>query len=123
TPELFVRERCGAFGSCPDESELKSAEVTGPNLNFEAARIGNTTLFHADCVEWIARQNDNTIHAVVTDPPYGLDEYSPEQQKKLRAGKGGVWRIPPSFDGHVRSPLPRFTTLTPAQLDQLYSFF
>jgi len=34
-----------------------------------------------------------------------------------------VWRIPPSFDGHVRSPLPRFTTLTPEQLEELRTFF
>lgn len=34
-----------------------------------------------------------------------------------------MWRIPPSFDGHLRSPLPRFTTLTPEQLEQLRTFF
>jgi site-specific DNA-methyltransferase (adenine-specific) len=44
-------------------------------------------------------------------------------KEKLRAGKGGVWRIPPSFDGHQRSPLPRFTTLTKTQLDELREFF
>ena len=44
-------------------------------------------------------------------------------KRKLRSGKGGVWRIPPSFDGHKRSPLPRFTTLTQEQLEQLGSFF
>ena len=42
---------------------------------------------------------------------------------KLRKGKGGVWRIPPSFDGHVRSPLPRFTTLTGPQVEELRAFF
>jgi site-specific DNA-methyltransferase (adenine-specific) len=69
------------------------------------------------------QQEDNSIHAVVTDPPYGLHEYTPEQQTKLRNGQGGVWRIPPSFDGHVRSPLPRFTTLTPDQLEDVRAFF
>jgi site-specific DNA-methyltransferase (adenine-specific) len=59
----------------------------------------------------------------VTDPPYGLHEYSEEQQEKLRLGRGGVWRIPPSFDGHVRAPLPRFTTLTPEQLGFIRCFF
>lgn len=85
--------------------------------------IGNARLYHADCFDWLEQQDDNTIHAVVTDPPYGLQEYSPEQQTKLRNGKGGVWRIPPSFDGHARSPLPRFTTLTDRQLDELKAFF
>jgi site-specific DNA-methyltransferase (adenine-specific) len=80
-------------------------------------------MVHADCFDWLERQADRSIHAVVTDPPYGLYEYSPEQQAKLRKGNGGVWRVPPSFDGHARSPLPRFTTLTPPQLEQLRTFF
>lgn len=59
----------------------------------------------------------------MTDPPYGLHEYTRDQQRKLRAGKGGVWRIPPSFDGHRRSPLPRFTTLDTDQLADIREFF
>lgn len=66
---------------------------------------------------------DSSIHAVVTDPPYGLHEYTPQQQLKMLNGKGGVWRIPPSFDGHQRSPLPRFTTLTDDQREQLRTYF
>jgi DNA modification methylase len=85
--------------------------------------FGRATLFHADCLDWLQRQGDNAIHAVVTDPPYGLHEYTPQQQAKLRRGKGGVWRIPPAFDGHARSPLPRFTTLTPDQLEDIRTFF
>jgi site-specific DNA-methyltransferase (adenine-specific) len=85
--------------------------------------VGSATLFHADCFDWIEKQKDNSIHAVVTDPPYGLHEYAPDQQLKLRNGKGGVWRIPPAFDGHTRSPLPRFTTLTDEQREQLRTFF
>ena len=38
-------------------------------------------------------------------------------------GRGGVWRIPPSFDGHQRSPIPRFTTLDTVQLADLRDFF
>ncbi len=69
------------------------------------------------------QQENDSIHAVVTDPPYGLHEYSPEQQTKLRNGKGGVWRVPPSYDGHKRSPLPRFTTLTTDQLENIRTDF
>jgi site-specific DNA-methyltransferase (adenine-specific) len=89
----------------------------------DPVRIGMTTLYHADCFNWIEQQPDQSIHAVVTDPPYGLHEYSAEQQAKLRLRKGGVWRIPPAFDGHVRSPLPRFTTLTADQLDDVRKYF
>jgi site-specific DNA-methyltransferase (adenine-specific) len=59
----------------------------------------------------------------VTDPPYGLREYEDGQQARLRAGRGGVWRIPPAFDGVRRAPLPRFTVLTRADGDRLRAFF
>jgi site-specific DNA-methyltransferase (adenine-specific) len=59
----------------------------------------------------------------VTDPPYGLVEYTEKEQAKLREGRGGVWRIPPSFDGHRRAPLPRFTVLDTDDLKQLHAFF
>ncbi|MBI2317146.1 MAG: site-specific DNA-methyltransferase, partial [Betaproteobacteria bacterium] len=36
---------------------------------------------------------------------------------------GGIWRIPPSFDGTKRSPLPRFTVLKATDLDALEQFF
>lgn len=74
-------------------------------------------------MDWLAQAQANSVHAVVTDPPYGLFEYSDEQKEKLRSGKGGVWRIPPSFDGSKRSPLPRFTVLTQSDLVVLEEFF
>lgn len=84
---------------------------------------GKAKLFNADCLAWLETQPANSIHAVVTDPPYGLLEYTDGEQKKLRAGKGGVWRIPPSFDGSKRAPLPRFTVLKATDLDALEQFF
>jgi tRNA G10 N-methylase Trm11 len=64
-------------------------------------------------------QKPRTIHAIVTDPPYGFREYTKGEQQKLRRGRGGVWRIPPKLDGHERSPLPRFTVLTERDLEKL----
>jgi site-specific DNA-methyltransferase (adenine-specific) len=87
-------------------------------LSFERSK-----LFHADCIEWLDNQAERSVHAVVTDPPYGLVEYTAREQKKLRSGRGGVWRMPPSFDGHTRAPLPRFTTLKPADLEEMHAFF
>lgn len=84
---------------------------------------GSATLYQADCLSWLEQQPANSFHAVVTDPPYGLVEYAEDQQRKLRAGRGGIWRIPPSFDGAKRSPLPRFTVLRPTDLDALEQFF
>jgi DNA modification methylase len=86
-------------------------------------RFGRASLFQGDCLEWLAVQPANSIHGCVTDPPYGLVEYTDAQQAKLRAGRGGVWRIPPSFDGHARSPLPRFTTLRDTDLAEVERFF
>jgi DNA modification methylase len=84
---------------------------------------GRSILYLADCFAWLAQQPPCSVHAVVTDPPYGLSEYSPAQQAKLRARRGGVWRIPPVLDGVERSPLPRFTVLTTRDLDSLDRFF
>lgn len=81
------------------------------------------TLCLTDCVEWLKARAEHSIHAIVTDPPYGLKEYTAKEKKKLRQRHGGVWRIPPSFDGCERSPLPRFTVLTEAERDDLRCFF
>jgi site-specific DNA-methyltransferase (adenine-specific) len=64
-----------------------------------------------------------SIHAIVTDPPYGVKEYEPEQLEKMSNGNGGVWRIPPSFDGHTRSPLPRFTALNLKERQKVQQYF
>ena len=76
-----------------------------------------------DAFAWLERAEECSIHAVVTDPPYGLLEYTREQLEKMKNGQGGVWRIPPSFDGCQRSPLPRFTVLTEKDRKNLRSFF
>lgn len=78
----------------------------------------------ADCMEWLEDQPTNSFHAIITDPPYGLKEYSPDEQAKLRDGnRVGMWRIPPSIGGNIRSPLPRFTVLSERDLKDLYQFF
>ena len=88
-----------------------------------AFEYGQARLYKGDCLAWPAGQAEKSLHGVVTDPPYGLVEYSTDQQRKLRQGRGGVWRIPPGFDGSRRSPLPRFTTLGRRDLESLESFF
>jgi DNA modification methylase len=123
TPGLFVREKRGVYRARHSEGAGRQRELPEVSHWTEPASFGRATLFHADCFDWLARQRDNSFQAVVTDPPYGLHEYTVEQQSKLRNGRGGVWRIPPSFDGHVRSPLPRFTTLSQGQLQELRTFF
>lgn len=121
TGSIFDRADCGSY-------VIRDAPLTEPprvaaTSNFDFFEYGRARLFKADCIEWVAAQPLNSVHAVVTDPPYGLVEYTEEQQAKLRNGKGGVWRIPPSFDGTKRSPLPRFTVLSAEEIDRLGDFF
>jgi DNA modification methylase len=92
--------------------------MSGPAFTY-----GDATFYVADCLDWLAEQEEQSIHGVVTDPPYGLVEYSPKENEKRKNGKGGVWRIPPSFDGHQRSPLPRFSILSQGDLENLFDFF
>jgi len=123
TPDLFVRESRGLYSVRGKATAEMQRSMTALQDWRDPVRFDSAILYHADCFDWIEQQPNHSIHAVVTDPPYGLHEYSPEQQAKLRVKKGGVWRIPPAFDGHTRSPLPRFTTLTLQQLDEVKKFF
>jgi DNA modification methylase len=83
----------------------------------------HATYILADSIDWLSDLPPNSIHAIVTDPPYGLIEYDEKNQKKLRDGRGGVWRHQPSFDGAKRQPLPRFTVLSSEEITELHSFF
>jgi site-specific DNA-methyltransferase (adenine-specific) len=91
-------------------------------LGFAAHRTRHGLLLLGDCMEWLRRIPEGSLHAVVTDPPYGVKEFEPGQLERLRAGRGGIWRIPPSFDGHTRAPLPRFTALSPAERARIAEF-
>ncbi len=123
TPELFVRMERAQYALNLEETIQVAKKKEPSPTRFRSRAFGKSVLVLADCGDWLKTQDANSIHAVVTDPPYGLVEYSAEQQEKLRNGKGGIWRIPPSFDGAKRSPLPRFTVLTPDDLRSLEEFF
>ncbi len=119
TPELFARMDRAQYSLVGLTYQSVKPRRTEPR-SFE---FGNAVLIEEDCLSWLEKQPANSLHAVVTDPPYGLVEYSELEQQKLRTGKGGIWRIPPSFDGAKRSPLPRFTVLKATDLDALEEFF
>jgi site-specific DNA-methyltransferase (adenine-specific) len=116
TPEIFERTARGHYKL----RHGKSNSVAAPMAAF---KIGQATLIHGSCFDWMRECEPHSLHAVVTDPPYGLVEYTDKEQAKLRNGRGGVWRIPPSFDGHQRAPLPRFTVLNDGDRAALHDFF
>ena len=113
------------FSDLPDLAVLRRSRPdpapAAPQL--ETFSFGRQKLHLADCLTWLASARANSVYGVVTDPPYGLVEYQPEHQRKMREGRGGVWRIPPSFDGAVRKPLPRFTVLSPEERQAILTFF
>ena len=113
-PDTFERTGRGTY-------RLKKKLLNGHKAVGSASP--KSKLILAECFEWLAQCEPASIHAVVTDPPYGLVEYTEKEQLKLRKGRGGVWRIPPSFDGHRRAPLPRFTVLDKDDHEELHRFF
>jgi hypothetical protein len=83
----------------------------------------NFELHNADSFEWLKNAAPNSLHGMLTDPPFGIVEFTPEEIAKLRSGKGGVWRIPPKMGGSDRAPLPRFTTLSAAEREHVRTYF
>src|SRR6185312_4474453 len=70
-PTLFERTQRGRYKlKAVSQSENVHAVRLEP-----AVQYGKATLFHADCFDWLAAINANSVHAVVTDPPYGVTEY------------------------------------------------
>lgn len=90
---------------------------------FPHRTVGRAFIVHADCMEWMRSAPEDSIHAIVTDPPYGLREYESAELEKRAAKTGGIWRIPPSFDGSNRQPLPRFTALNAKERREISIFF
>lgn len=80
-------------------------------------------LEQTDCFDWLRQCPVRSIHAVCTDPPYGILEFTEKELTKLRIGRGGVWRLPPKMGGSHRDPLPRFTVLSEEQKQHLRSYF
>ena len=80
-------------------------------FDYKHVRIGQSLLVHADAFEWLSRLPPESLDGMVFDPPYGVKEYELDQIEMMLARGPGIWRIPPSFDGSQRAPLPRFTAL------------
>lgn len=140
TPDKFTRVGRGRYTLTETRGEQGRYSIPAAPVDFVAEAslqwvqpeeaafsepfcFGKAELYFGDCFEWLELQPDCSIHAVVTDPPYGIREYTPGELAKLRAGHGGVWRLPPSFDGNRRAPLPRFTVLNRSGLEGLAAFF
>lgn len=112
-----------ADGSLSLERDLFGYTPPAPSRRLSRAAFRDCEIHLGDSLAWLSARPPNTIHAIVTDPPYGLKEFTEAEKGKLRNGRGGVWRIPASFDGCKRKPLPRFTVLDDGERRALRSFF
>jgi site-specific DNA-methyltransferase (adenine-specific) len=59
-------------------------------LKYLSEQIGRSSIIHADCFEWLGKVRENSLHEIVTDPPYGVKEYDFDQLEKRANGNGGI---------------------------------
>lgn len=118
-----TRERIDPIPRLLADVELQWADLT-KRVDQPRCSASNRTMYVLDdAIHWLAEAPECCVHAIVSDPPYGLVEYTKENLDKKRAGRGGVWRIPPAIDGAKRTPVPRFTTMEDSEVAQLRDFF
>ncbi|HEX7139792.1 MAG TPA: DNA methyltransferase [Vicinamibacterales bacterium] len=79
------------------------------------------TILNRDAFEWLPLRPPESVEAVVTDPPYGIVEYSDDQLAKRKNGKG-IWRLPQAYDGYKRTSMPRFTVLQDSDRARIQAF-
>ena len=48
------------------------------------------TYLNTDCFEWMQVREENSITAIVTDPPYGVKEYTAEEIEKFCTTKYNI---------------------------------
>ena len=61
-------------GAARPSSEIRSVQRTISGVRY--------SLHQVDCLDWMDRQGDARIHAIVTDPPYGLKEFTASEKEK-----------------------------------------
>ena len=120
---IEIHERIDPIPRLVANVELQWADLTRRGNEHRCSASDRTMYVLDDAMHWLAEAPVCWTHAVVCDPPYALVEYTKENLDKKRDGRGGVWRIPPSFDGAKRTPVPRFTTLDADDVARLHDFF
>ena len=72
-PTLFARTERAQY--CLSEFERPVKVRTATPRAPESFLYGRAALKLEDCLTWLDKRSPNSVHAVVTDPPYGLIEY------------------------------------------------
>jgi DNA modification methylase len=101
----------------------QSAAILSPDPRLSVGGRRLYSIREGDSRAWLRNARPHSIHAVVTDPPYGVREFEASQVEKMRAESGGVWRIKMKIGGSERKLLPRFTDLSPDERKGIRPFF
>lgn len=92
--------------------------------NLKCEIIQNCLVVNADCFEWLDLIPENSISAVVTDPPYGLREFATDHVADVQEGEAGaVWQSFRYSDGAKRALQPCFSSLTFNDKKRIKDFF
>ena len=91
----------GTLESCSDKTLIENVK-------------GNSILFHGDCLNLMKKMEDNSVHLIVTDPPYFLDGFdagwdvSKLKNKRKKAKVIGGLPVGMKFDKRQGSNLQKF---------------
>lgn len=92
------RERSPSWRSALLERQAEPCEQVREHGDQRRTALSpRATYVLAGAIQWHAELPPNSIHAIVTDPPYGVTEYEEKNHKKLRQGRG------PHRTGHSRT--------------------
>src|ERR1700730_1590828 len=57
-----------------EHHQMKTQQQLALTLDYRSESIGRSHILHADAFEWLSRIPENSLHGIVTDPPYGVKE-------------------------------------------------
>lgn len=93
-------------------------------LGYPTQEIKGCLAVNADAMDWLDKAPEESIHAIVTDPPYGLREFEEEHVDSIKAEDGDeVWQTFRYADGSERAVQPCFSTLNDKDRKRIAKFF
>src|SRR5699024_8059849 len=67
------------LGGCPPLALNRNTPGPVRGFSYTTRRSLMHTIIHGDCLEELKKIEDNSVDAVITDPPYGLSNTKPQQ--------------------------------------------
>ena len=61
---------------------MSAKDLSGYAFEYRHQFFKQSLIIHADCLEWMEHLLEERLHAIVTDPPYGVKEYDFDQLEK-----------------------------------------